>query len=123
MAAANMPKAQKNAFRGLDGGWGARLEASFDCGSLVYMRGEAARAYPQDMKLRQFTREALFLDGDAMILRDTISADTPHDYQWLLQTDAPPEAEGDGCFAISSGATRCRLQVLRPADFNHHLRA
>ena len=112
----------KNAFRGLDAGWGARLEASFDCGSLVYMRGESARAYPMDLELRQFTREALFLEGDAVILRDTISADLPHEYQWLLQTDAPPEAVGRNGFAISSGATACRLQVLQPGEIRHQLR-
>ena len=111
----------KNAFRGLDASWGARLEASAACGNVVYARGEAVRAYPRDLQLRQFTRELLFLDGEAVVLRDTISADAPHRYDWLLQTDNPPEAMDCGAFIIKSGGTTCRLQVLQPDEMDHQV--
>ena len=109
----------KNAFRDLDASWGARLEASLECGDVVYTRGEAARAYAPDLRLRQFTREALFLAGEAVVLRDTISADTPHEYQWLLQTDAPPVADGQGSFSFRSGAAFCQVHALQPAALSH----
>ena len=109
----------KNAFRGLDETWGARLEASLEAEGVVYVRGEAARAYSRDLRLRQFSREFLFLGGDAVVLHDTIAADTPHDYEWLLQTDAPAETLGGGRFAITSGETNCRLHALRPGDVEH----
>ncbi|MGB1287677.1 MAG: DUF4962 domain-containing protein, partial [Aggregatilineales bacterium] len=80
-----------NAFRDLTEIWGGKLEDQFTFEALVYARGEAARAYPSDLALRQFSRELLFLEGDLIILRDTIRADEPHHYQWLLQTDAPAE--------------------------------
>ena len=112
----------KNAFRGLDETWGARLEASWEVDNVVYARGEAARAYEPDLQLRQFTRELLFLEGDAVVLRDTVSADRPHYYEWLLQTDAPPETSGRGCFKIVNGATACRLYALQPGDIRHQVR-
>ena len=112
----------KNAFRGLDETWGARLEAAWDFEGVVYARGEAARAYEPDLQLRQFTRELLFLEGDAVVLRDAVSADLPHHYEWLLQTDAPPVAKGRGHFTIPNGATACRLSSLGPGEFKHHVR-
>ena len=116
----------KNAFRDLDASWGARLEAILECGDVVYTRGEAARAYAPDLRLRQFTREALFLAGEAVVLRDTISADTPHEYQWLLQTDAPPVADnGQRMHSVSrSGSprfaryTRCSQPRFRMSSSN-----
>ena len=111
----------KNAFRGLDETWGARLEASAAYGKVVYVRGEAARAYERDLQLRQFTRQALYLEGDAVVLHDTISASLPHHYEWLLQTDASPEAEGGGGFTMKSGATLCRLYALQPSEIEHGL--
>ena len=111
----------KNAFRDLDATWSARLEASLECGDVVYTRGEAARAYAPDLRLRQFTREAIFLAGAAVVLRDTISAATPHDYRWLLQTDAPPALNGRGIFEYKSGATPYRLHALQPAGVKHEV--
>lgn len=111
-----------NAFRGLDETWSARLEATSEHHNVVYARGEAARAYDRDLQLRQFSREMLFLEGDAVVLRDTISADRPRHYEWLLQTDAPPEADRRGCFTIKTGATACRLHVLQPGEFKHQAR-
>jgi hypothetical protein len=49
----------------------------------------------------------------------TISAASPHDYQWLLQTDAPPAVNGGGIFEYKSGATPYRLHALRPAGVAH----
>ena len=111
-----------NAFRGLDGTWGARLEASAEFDKVVYARGEAARAYERDLQLRQFTRELLFLEGDAIVLRDTVSANLLHRYEWLLQTDAPPESSGGGCFTIVNGATACRLHALQPSEITYQVR-
>lgn len=111
----------KNAFRGLDESWCARLEASLEFDDVVYARGEAARAYDRDLRLRQFTREALFLAGDAVVVRDSVSADLPHHYEWLLQTDAPPKENGRGCFTINSGKTKCHLHVLQPNKTTHQV--
>ena len=111
----------KNAFRGLDETWGARFEASLELEGVIYVRGEAARAYERDMELRQFTREALFLEGEAVVLRDVISADVPHRYHWLLQTDAPAEPKGHGCFTIESGAAAYRVHALQPDGITHQV--
>ena len=111
----------KNAFRDLDATWGARLEATHEFDDVVYVRGEAARAYAPDLRLRQFTREALFLAGEAVAFRDVISADIPHCYDWLLQLDEPPEADGHRCLTIKSGATLCRLHALRPNEITHQV--
>ncbi len=111
----------KNAFRNLDATWSARLEASVEGGDVVYARGEAARAYAPDLRLRQFTREALFLEGAAVVLHDTIAADVPHDYQWLMQTDAPPVANGGGRFTFSNGSTTWQLHALQPAGLTHEI--
>lgn len=112
---------QYNAFRDLDDSWGARLEATFACNKLVYARGEAARAYDKSLDIRQFTREIVVLAGDAVIINDTIDSGRKHDYQWLLQTDAPAEPHGEGRFTISAGDTTCQLHALQPDDICHRL--
>ena len=111
----------KNAFRNLDATWGARLEATIDFDDLVYARGEAARAYDISLDLRQFTREIIFLSGDAVIIHDTINSGRKHQYQWLLQTDSPSTLERDRSFTIASGSTACVLHALQPGDFDHRL--
>lgn len=111
----------KNAFRGLDETWGARLEACLEFDDVVYARGEAARAYGRDLGLRQFSREALFLEGKAVVFRDVIAADAPHRYEWLLQTDAPPATIGPRSFTIKSGETACRLHALQPEGIKHQV--
>lgn len=105
----------------MDERWGARLEACTECDDVVYARGEAARAYDPELALRQFTREVMFLGGDAVVLRDTIRADAPHRYEWLLQMDGPPAREGGRCFSLESGETDCRLHALQPDDFCHRV--
>ena len=112
---------QYNAFRGLDASWGARLEAAFSCDKLVYARGEAARAYDTALDLRQFTREIIVLGGDAVLINDTLASSRPHDYQWLLQTDAPAEPRGAGKFTIRAGESACQLYVLQPSECCHRL--
>ena len=121
MVVVNTLKGTKNAFRGLDETWGARLEASLEFDDVVYARGEAARAYKRDLQLRQFTREVLFLAGDAIVILDSVSADIPHRYEWLLQTDEPPAAETARRFTINNGTTSCQLHALQPADITHHI--
>ncbi len=111
-----------NAFRGLDETWGARLEAITEFGNVAYARGEAARAYERNLQLRQFSREILFLEGDAVIIHDTVSADGPHQYEWLLQTDRPPDMSGSGEFIIKNGGAACRLHILQPAEITHQTR-
>lgn len=110
-----------NIFRQADETWGARLEDVFDFDGYVYARGEAARAYHPELKLRQFTRETLFLDGAAVVLKDTIASDDRHEYQWLLQTDVPAVKTGRRTYAITSGKTACALHVLRPAETDHQV--
>lgn len=112
---------QYNAFRSLDDSWGARLEATFACDKLVYARGEAARAYDRALDMRQFTREIIVLAGDAVIINDTIASGRAHDYQWLLQTDAPAEPQGEGRFTINAGDSVCQLHALQPDDLCHRL--
>ena len=65
----------KNAFRGLDETWGARLEASLEVGKASSTPAARQPALmSRDLELRQFTREALFLEGEAVVLRDVVSA-------------------------------------------------
>ncbi|MCY4465701.1 MAG: DUF4962 domain-containing protein [Chloroflexi bacterium] len=112
---------QYNAFRDLDDSWSARLEATFACDKLVYARGEAARAYDRSLDLRQFTREIIVLADDAVIINDTIESGMEHDYQWLLQTDAPAEPHGEGRFTIRAGDSVCQLHALQPDEARHRL--
>ena len=110
-----------NAFRDLDESWGARLEATLASGDLLYARGEAARAYDPSLRLRQFTRETLFLAGEAVVIRDTVSSDRAHDYAWLLQSDAPALPVGDSQFRLRAGASLCHIHALLPSDIRHSM--
>lgn len=106
-------------FQGLGPEWGGRLEASFGTGSLAYMRGEAARAYRRDLKLRRFTREMVFLDGETVVIRDIVRSDVPHRYEWLLQTDAPPETVSDHRFRVRVGETEMMVHACAPEPVRH----
>ena len=112
-----------NAFRDLDASWGARLEATLALDGLVYARGEAARAYDPALALRQFTRELVFLCGDAVIINDRVRSDREHGYQWLLQTDAPARPLGSQAFRIEAGESACAVYALLPRDCQHQLSA
>lgn len=111
----------KNAFRHLDEAWSARLETTFKFDDLLYARGEAARAYDKALDLRQFTREILVLGGDALVINDTISAGTDHEYQWLLQTDSSAAKQDNRTFTIAAGQTTCALHALQPDNFAYQI--
>ena len=55
------------------------------------------------------------------MIRDVIAADAPHRYEWLLQTDAPPQAFDSRRFRIQSGSSVCHLHALQPSDVAHHV--
>ncbi len=108
-----------NAFRDLDETAGARLEATLAIDNLVYARGEASRAYDPTLNLRQFTREILFLAGDALVIRDTVDSSREHQYEWLLQTDRQAEPISAGLFRLEAGDSACDIHALLPSELRH----
>lgn len=108
-----------NAFRDLDESYSARLEATLASGDLVYARGEASRAYDPMLNLRQYTREIVFLAGEAVIIHDTVSSGSEHDYEWLLQTDARAEPVKERQFRVEAGESACDIHALLPVKISH----
>lgn len=110
-----------NVFDGLGPEWGGRLEAWFGAESVAYARGDAARAYARETALHRFTREVLFLEGDAVLLRDALQAEHAHVYQWLLQTDVPPQHLDERLFTVRVGNTSMNVHVCAPEQIAHHV--
>ncbi|MEM6429344.1 MAG: heparinase II/III family protein [Deinococcota bacterium] len=108
-----------NAFRELGPEWGGRLEGSFNLGSSSYMRGEAARAYHPDLGLRQFTRQVLFLDGDLVVIYDTLRANHNRRFDWQLQLDEAPQVVDDQTFSVHAGKSTMHVHIAQPADFQY----
>ena len=99
----------KNAFRGLDADLGRPLGSkSWEYDNMVYARGEAARAYhARFASCGNSPAKCCFSRATPLYCAMSVSADRPHHcYDWLLQTDAPPETNGHGSqFAIKNGAS------------------
>lgn len=110
-----------NVFEGLGPEWGGRLETWLCTGAVAYARGNAARAYARDMALHRFTREVLFLEGDAIVLHDTLRAGRDHTYQWVLQTDVPPRPIAAHLFEVRVGNTTMRVHTCAPEQVEHHV--
>jgi len=109
-----------NAFRGLGPEWGGRLEAAFHLGGSSYMRGEAARCYELSLGLRQFTRQVLFIEGNLVIIHDTLAADEKRHFEWQLQMDEAPQQIDETTFRISPGTSKMDIHVLEPRAFSHN---
>jgi len=93
----------------------------FDC-----LEGDASGAYDPE-QLTRFTRRIAYLKPDCFLLFDEIEAAEPHDFQWLLHTDAagqyligaagPPLGVPLPALDMAIVKPRARLQVgtLAPA--------
>jgi hypothetical protein len=100
-----------NVSAGVD--WAGKLEESFVTDVVIYARGEAASAYDPSLKLTRFTRQALFINHRYVVLCDDLAAAEPRQFSWLLQTDVPPQTQGE-TFLYHVGESRLRAAILQP---------
>jgi hypothetical protein len=102
--------------RGLGVDWGAQLETTFAAKGVVYARGDAAGAYAPELGLRSFKRQILLWDEKLVFLHDTLAADQPRKFEWLLQTDACTEMENSNQFTMRVGESQLGLAFVAPAE-------
>lgn len=103
-----------NAFRGLEAGWGGRLEHWFITSGLMYARGEAAPAYPAELALKRFTRQIVMLSPRTVLLHDRLDSAVPHRYEWLVQLDSPPQPLAEDRFQVQGAESTLSVAVLSP---------
>ncbi|MBI3831312.1 MAG: heparinase II/III family protein [Planctomycetes bacterium] len=86
-----------------------------DKGAYVYVAGDATRAYSKE-KLDLFTRQAVYLRPNTVVLFDRVQAKNPaYKKTWLLQALKTP-TEKDGRLVVTNGKGRMFVQTLLPAD-------
>ena len=76
-----------------------------------YMRGEAASAYYEDLKLKKFNRHFLYVNsGNYFIVWDELEADKPAEFTFLLNADKEIKLDGNQANLINDDAA---LRVIR----------
>lgn len=103
-----------NAFRGLDQGWGGRLNDWFLAPNLTAACGEAAGAYDPALQLSRFRRQIVMSGDDLILICDDLRSAVAHEYQWLLQTDVAAEQKTDNQFVYHAGATQMTVTAVAP---------
>ena len=78
-----------------------------------YVRGEAADAYYDDLKLKKFDRHFLYVnDGNYFVVWDELEAEKPSDFTFLLNADREVKLDGNVADLINETA---KLRVIRIA--------
>ncbi|MBM3497526.1 MAG: DUF4962 domain-containing protein [Armatimonadetes bacterium] len=77
-----------------------------------YVAGEAAPAY--EGAVSRFTRAALFLKPEAIVLFDVLEAPQPSTFQWLLHARTEMQVEGQAIHARGLGSGAAIVQLLAP---------
>ncbi|MCW5959334.1 MAG: DUF4962 domain-containing protein [Pyrinomonadaceae bacterium] len=83
-----------------------------------YIRGEAASAYYDDLKLKKFDRHFLYVNaGNYFIVWDELETEKPSEFTFLLNADKEIEISGNQAHLINEDAA---LRVIRisPAEAN-----
>ena len=76
-----------------------------------YVRGDAASAYYDDLKLKKFDRHFLYVnDGNYFIVWDELETDKPADFTFLLNADREIKLDGNQANLINEDAA---LRVIR----------
>ena len=89
---------------------GFATSADFD-----YVVGQAADGY--EGRLDRFTRAALFIKPEAIVMFDALEAPEPSTYQWLLHSCREMLVDGQTVRATSNnGQTGAVVQILAPRD-------
>ncbi|MHC4341779.1 MAG: DUF4962 domain-containing protein [Planctomycetota bacterium] len=78
-----------------------------------YVVGEAAAAYPG--RLKRFTRAVLFIKPHAIVIFDSLEANEPSTFQWLLHSPNRMEIDGQTILATGKSA-RAALHFAAPSD-------
>lgn len=82
-----------------------------------YVRGEAASAYYDDLGVRKFERNFLYIAPDYFVVWDELETEKPSDFTFLLNADREINLHGNIADLINGDAT---LRVVRvvPKDAN-----
>ena len=95
-----------------------------DTGKIVVVEGEAAGSYPANRKtkpgrpaLERFRREAVWVEGDYILILDDIKAPQEVEITWLVQGAKLDRTETAGGFRLSKGTASCDFQVVSSPAF------
>lgn len=78
----------------------------------LYVRGEAASAYYEDLGLKKFDRNFLFVASRYFVVWDELEADKPGEFSFLLNADREIKINGNTADLINENAA---LRVIRIA--------
>lgn len=110
-----------NAYDGLNEAWGGRLQAWFIAPDFTHVSGEAAGAYDPELQLAQYRRQMVMLGDDLFLICDDLQAASPHQYQWLLQTDTAPRQTAVNQFTYQTDGTQMAVTAVAPTALTHQL--
>lgn len=79
---------------------------------LFAARGDATEYYPD---LTAAFRWLAVVQDRYVVICDHLTADEPHEFQWLLHSDADWSQDEPACFSLTKGEQRLRLRFALPA--------
>jgi len=82
--------------------------------AIDYLRGEAAGAYPENVK--RFSRSILFIKPDLIVIHDRLRAETPSTFEWLLHTPVPMTINDQSDITVTSKNASCHAAIVAPTD-------
>jgi len=83
----------------------------------VHAVGEAAALYPPELGVLRASRRILFGPSGSLLVIDDLAAETDRTWTWLLHTDQPSTALGDGRMLVRSGTGQVTVRALPEAGF------
>jgi hypothetical protein len=101
--------------KGADG----RMSAWFDSPGYSYLAGDASAEPVYGGALTRFDRRVLMIRPGIIIVQDLLEAPESAQWQWLLHTVAPIEADARaGTLSVTSGAARMTASFLSPGELD-----
>ena len=92
-----------------------RIADVWDGGDVVYLKGDAASAYYDELGLKKFDRHFIYIKPDKFIVFDEIGTDEPSISTFMLNADRAVELNERGAGLINDGVSLSLTRLL-PSD-------
>ena len=92
-----------------------RIEHAFLVPGLGFVQADATKCYPDKLAMTEVTRRVAFMADRYFIVDDVVSSTEPHEYRWLLHSNATVETSDSGARLVQPNAFLDVRRVLPKA--------